>query len=151
MKPQTVSDLMWSEPNASNYNIILSRMLKEVSVLQIELRIWNTCIINFKLIRYGIPQRSYRPETGSWNVLQLFQATQSRRCVSFLSLQQLHWQIFPRNEPWLDLQLHNKTCAENKKSIRCCYSKLYGGSVSDISVTDACVPKQLIYVCVQGL
>lgn len=123
-------------------------MLKWVSMLPIEVRIWTKCNINFRLIWYGIGNRSYCSVTGSWRVLQLFQATESCGCVSFLSLQQLHWQIFSRDEPWLDFQLHNKTLTENKKSNRCCYCTIQGGSVSDIAgvVTDACVPKQLICV-----
>lgn len=40
--------------------------------------------------------------------MQLAQATQSHCGVSLLRPQQLHGQTFSRNQPGLDLQLHNK-------------------------------------------
>lgn len=77
---------------------------------------FNQMYVNKMYGGYGNPQRSYWFVTGGWNVLQLLQVTHGHCCISFLGFQQLHWQIFSRDKPRLDFQLHKKTCRKSEKS-----------------------------------
>lgn len=87
----------------------------------------NGCDQHWKLLQtLSTLRRSYCFVTAGRGVLQLSKATQGHRCVSLLSLQQLHGQTFSCDQPRLDLQLDDRK--EKQKEVKHgCVSSCLGG------------------------